>query len=151
MTERSFQGTLDSLEPIRDYVAEQAAEAGMDRSAIYKLCLAVDEIATNVVIHGYEEAGLSGDIAVKTITSPGSFEVQLLDHALPYDPNLHEQQPDTGLDLKLEDRRIGGLGILLAKDSVDRLDYVSTPEGNTHSFIMLLNRAGAASNGSEAQ
>lgn len=151
MTERSFEGTLDSLEPIRDYVAEQAAEAGMDRSPIYKLCLAVDEIATNIVIHGYEEAGLSGDITVQTIASPDSFEVQLRDHARPYDPNLHEQQSDTDIDLPLEDRRIGGLGILLARDSVDRLDYVSTPEGNMHSFLMLLKQSGAASNGSDGK
>ena len=132
----TFAGTLDSLEPIRNYVATNAAEAGLDGSATYRLCLAVDEIATNIVMHGYEEAGLTGDIEVASGVVDNSFQVQLRDHGRAYDPETHQQAPSTDLDLPLEDRSIGGLGILLARDSVDELQYASGPNGNVHRFVM---------------
>ena len=152
MIEQTFPGTLDSLESIREYVAEKAADAGLDRSAVYKLCLAVDEIATNVVTHGYEEAELSGNIDIGIVIAAGSFQVLLRDHGRPYDPNTHEQQSNTDIDLPLEDRRIGGLGILLARDSVDNLEYTSDANGNVHRFTVILDRAaGAASIGSDSK
>jgi len=138
MNEITLPGTLDSLEPIRDYVAKNAADAGLDRSTVYKLCLAVDEIATNIVMHGYEESGLTGDIVVAAGKVENSFQIHLRDHGRAYDPDTHEQPPDTDLDLPLEDRRIGGLGILLARDSVDDLQYASGPDGNVHRFVVNL-------------
>ena len=138
MTEHKFAGTLDSLEPIREFVAQTAADAGLDRSAVYKLCLAVDEIATNVVMHGYEEAGLTGDIVVRVGNLDNSFQVFLQDHGQAYDPHMHHQQAGTDLDLPLEDRRLGGLGILLARESVDDLRYSAGPDGNVHQFIVNL-------------
>ena len=138
MKNHTFPGTLDSLEPIREFVAQTAAEAGLDRSTVYKLCLAVDEIATNVVTHGYDEAGLTGDITVSASNHDNSFHVLLKDHGQSYDPQTHEQQSGTDLDLPLEDRRMGGLGILLARDSVDDLRYTAGPDGNVHQFIVNL-------------
>lgn len=132
----TFAGTLDSLEPIRNYVATNASEAGLDRGATYRLCLAVDEIATNIVMHGYEEAGLTGDIEVAADVVDNSFQIQLKDHGRAYDPDTHQQSPSTDLGLPLEDRSIGGLGILLAKDSVDDLQYATGPDGNVHRFVM---------------
>ncbi|MFM7580154.1 MAG: ATP-binding protein, partial [Microcystaceae cyanobacterium] len=55
-------GTLDSLAPIAEYVMAVATEAGLEKKAVYKLRLAVDEMASNIIIHGYEEAGLTGEI-----------------------------------------------------------------------------------------
>ena len=136
MMEHTFAGTLDSLEPIREFIAQSAADAGLDRSTVYKLCLAVDEIATNVVTHGYEEAGLTGNITVRAGSIDNSFQVFLQDQGQPYDPQTHEQQSGTDLDLPLEDRRMGGLGILLARDSVDDLRYSAGPDGNVHQFVV---------------
>lgn len=136
MTEQTFPGTLDSLEPIREFVSQAAGEAGLDRAAIYKLCLAVDEIATNVVTHGYEEAGLDGDIHVTADMRDDAFEILLRDQGQSYDPATHQQQSGTDPDLPLEDRRIGGLGILLARESVDDLQYTSGDDGNVHRFVV---------------
>ena len=63
----SFPGTLDALEPLRAYVKEAGEAAGLDRSAVYNLCLAIDEIATNVVLYGYEQAGLAGDVGPRQV------------------------------------------------------------------------------------
>ena len=71
MQEKIFPGTLDSLAPVRAYVVEAARAAGLDSRRIYNLCLAVDEIATNIVLHGYEEVGLKGDIIIEALQERG--------------------------------------------------------------------------------
>ena len=63
-------GTLDSLAAIRTFVNEMGEKAGLDRKALYRLKLAVDEIATNIVTYGYENAGLRGDIVISAHLQP---------------------------------------------------------------------------------
>ncbi|HEY6344391.1 MAG TPA: SpoIIE family protein phosphatase [Bryobacteraceae bacterium] len=137
----TFPGTLDALSPIRDYVKAAAGSAGLDHSATYNLVLAVDEIATNVVLHGYEEAGLKGDISVAATTQDDSLIIQLADQGKSYDPHLHQDPDDERLSKELSDRPMGGLGIMLAKDGVDDLQYEATEQGNFHKFIVRLRRA----------
>ena len=131
-------GNLDGLSSIRDYVAQNAKTVGLPESAVYKLCLAVDEIATNIVVHGYEEAGLTGDINASVRIDCDKLIVELHDTGKSYDPNRHSVPSTEALSLPLEERKIGGLGILLARDNVDELQYESTPAGNTHRFIVDL-------------
>ena len=100
MSQQVFPGTLDSLAPIRDFVARAAAAAGLDRSASYNLCLAVDEIATNIVTHGYQAAGLHGDLRVDADTEaePGRLVIRVEDNGRPYDPAKHEDRKSTRLN-----------------------------------------------------
>jgi len=134
----TLPGTLDALSPIRDYVKEAAASAGLDHTATYNLLLAVDEIATNVILHGYEEAGLQGNISVAATRQDDSLVIHLSDNGKSYDPQLHQEPDDEGLFKELSDRPIGGLGIMLAKDGVDDLQYESTEQGNVHRFVVRL-------------
>lgn len=106
-----FRGTLDALAPIRKYVEAVAQSAHLERSAVYRLCLAVDEIATNIVVHGYEEAGLEGDLKVGASVEGDNLVIQLEDHGKPYDPNFHNVPEVKDFSHALESRKMGGLGI----------------------------------------
>ena len=138
MAEQVFPGTLDSLAPIRDFVAQAAAAAGLDRAASYNLCLAVDEIATNIVTHGYQAAGLQGDLRVETAVESGRLVVRVEDHGRAYDPHQHDLPEKEDLNAPLHERGIGGLGILLAFQGVDELRYTAGESGNVHSFAVNL-------------
>jgi serine/threonine-protein kinase RsbW len=133
-----FPGTLDALEPIRKYVEAVAQSAGLEQKAVYQLCLAVDEIATNIVLHGYEEAGLDGDLKISASVQDDNLVIQLEDHGKAYDPNFHDVPDAEDLAQRLESRNIGGLGIYLALDGVDDLQYTTTDEANVHRFIVRL-------------
>lgn len=127
-------GSLDSLSAIRDYVDRAAAAAGLDRRANYRLRLAVDEIATNIVNYGYERANRCGDILVRATVDDVWLSVALEDSGIPYDPTTAAPPPD--LDDPLEDRRIGGLGIFLTQIGVDDFRYEYRDGRNVNVFAM---------------
>ena len=127
-------GTLDSLEAIGDFVMRAAAAAGLDQKASYRLRLAVDEIATNTIVHGYEETGLQGPIAIWSELDEVDLRVILEDRAPAFDP--HQAAPPSGMDLPLEERAIGGLGVFLALRGVDELRYERAGDRNLTTFVM---------------
>src|SRR5688572_26064921 len=100
MERLTLPGTLDALPRIAAYVKAAAASAGLDKKATYCLRQAVDEVATNIIVHGYDEAGLSGDIVVDSRLEHGRLVVVLEDSARPYDPRT--QPPPDDLDRPLE-------------------------------------------------
>jgi anti-sigma regulatory factor (Ser/Thr protein kinase) len=127
-------GSLESLKAVRDFVKRAAGEAQLDKQSAYRLVLAVDEIVANIVIHGYDEAGLHGDIEVGFSIAPDRLRIDLFDRALPYDPNLH-RTPDN-LDEPLENRPIGGLGVYLARQGTDDFQYEHVDGRNHNAFIV---------------
>jgi anti-sigma regulatory factor (Ser/Thr protein kinase) len=136
MADRSFPGTLDSLAAIRDFVAEAATAAGLDRKATYRLCLAVDEVATNVVLHGYDEAGRTGPLDVAVEVDAQAITVRLEDDAAPFDPSEHATPSKEDLAKPLEERPIGGLGLMLAAEGVDELRYERVRGRNRNVFVV---------------
>jgi anti-sigma regulatory factor (Ser/Thr protein kinase) len=131
-------GNVDSLSAIGDYVAQVAAEAGLDENAAYGLRLAVDEIATNVVVHGYQQADQAGELIVSACLEDEKITLLLEDESPPYDPR--QTPPPDNLDQTPEERPLGGLGVFLALQGVDAYHYEYVDGRNRHTFMM--NRTG---------
>lgn len=127
-------GTVESLGPIREFVRSKAAEAGLDKKRAYRLQLAVDEIAANIALHGYEEQGLVGDIEVQAEVVPDRLTITLVDSAIPYDPYSRVMPSD--LDAPLQDRAIGGLGVFLAINNVNEFLYRFN-DGQNHNIFVV--------------
>ena len=127
-------GILDSLDAIADYVIAAAAAANLDEDASYKLRQAVDEIATNIIIHGYEEGGCSGEIALEASFDDRAILICLEDTSHPYDPT--KKTPPDDLDKPLEQRQVGGLGVYLAIHNVDKFIYELIGNRNRNTFIL---------------
>lgn len=127
-------GTLDSLESIRNYVAAAAAAARLDKKVTYRLCLAVDEIATNAIVHGYGGAGFQGVLKLYVEIDDTSLKVFLEDAGRPYDPRQTPSPDD--IDLPLDQRRIGGLGVYLTLKGIDQFLYERTGELNRNIFVV---------------
>ena len=127
-------GALDSLSAIGQYVMQAAAEAGIDRKRAYQLRLSVDEIVTNIIVHGYQEAGREGDVAIWAEIQPNALAIVLEDSAVPFDPRSIPE-PD-GLDKPIEEREIGGLGIYLAIRGVDDFRYEYAGDHNRNTLIL---------------
>jgi anti-sigma regulatory factor (Ser/Thr protein kinase) len=127
-------GVLDSLGAIGRYVMEAATAAGIDKATAYRLRLAVDEVATNIMVHGYDEAGRRGDVEVGVVIGAGTLSVYLEDTGIPYDPTRRPLPDD--LHLPLEEREMGGLGVFLAIEGVDDFRYEWANERNRNIFTV---------------
>jgi serine/threonine-protein kinase RsbW len=132
----TLPATLDSLEPLVQYVLSAAAEAGLDRKASYRLRLAVDEIATNIITHGYADAHIDGDVVVNASLGDEQLVITLEDWAPAFDPR--EQEDPDHIDKPSDERPIGGLGVFLALKSVDGLDYEYRDNKNRNILTMNL-------------
>lgn len=138
-TSKKFCATLDSLSPIREFVADSAKLAGLDKSKTYKLCLAVDEIASNIINYGYLGSGIDdGIIDVTLFNNDKLLTVILEDTATPFNPFDNRTLGEIDLALPLEERPIGGLGIMLAKENVDEFKYLYQNGKNKNIFCINL-------------
>lgn len=129
-------GKLDSLDLIRQYVKASAATAGLDKKASYRLCQAVDEIATNIICHGYKAAGREGVLDLWVNIDQKVLTIYLQDAGVTYDPRQALIPESEELRLPLDERRIGGLGIYLALSSVDEFLYERVGTKNLSIFIV---------------
>jgi anti-sigma regulatory factor (Ser/Thr protein kinase) len=130
----TLPGTLDSLPALGQYVLTAAAAADLDKKAAYRLRLAVDEIATNVITHGYEEANREGLLDIQAAINEAELTIFLEDTGASYQPE--EVSEPTGLDRPLEERPLGGLGVYLATHGVDQFRYEHLGDRNRHIFIV---------------
>jgi anti-sigma regulatory factor (Ser/Thr protein kinase) len=128
-------GILDSLSAIGQYVNTAALAAGLDKKVSYRLRLAVDEVATNSIIHGYEESGLTGDLVVLSEMNEETLTIILEDTAPPFDLRSLEGHPEH-IDKPVEDRPIGGLGVYLTMQNVDKFDYEYVNNRNRNIFTV---------------
>lgn len=133
MDSLTVKGKLESLTAITDYVLDAAEAAGLNEKTAYYLSLAVDEITTNIILHGYEEAGLTGDLTVTAVMQPNTLKIILEDSGFSYDPR-QVALPD--LERPLHEREPGGLGIYLALRSVDKFHYCQHQGRNRSTFII---------------
>ena len=127
-------GKLESLEAIANFILQTAQITQLGKKSTYKLRLAVDEIATNIIQHGYAAANLSGEIVCSAELTDNCLKIILEDWGVAYNSTAYT--PVNNLQQSLLERPIGRLGIYLASESVDDLQYERTGDRNRHIFIV---------------
>lgn len=109
----------EQLYRVMEFTETQAKDAGCTGKETDRLLLAVEEIFVNIADYAYPDA--SGEVTVKVRgTGDGQLEITFTDSGIPYDPL---GRPDPNTHLAAEERREGGLGILLAKNMMDEMGY----------------------------
>lgn len=96
-----------------------------------QLDIALEELFVNVAHYAYPDAtpDCPGEVRVSCTYSaePPSITVEIEDEGIPFDPL---SRPDAVTPTSIEDVPIGGLGILMAKRSVDEMRYERTDGTN---------------------
>lgn len=112
---------IDELQRLNEGLEEIGAEVGWPQRAVLDLTLACEELVVNIVNYGFP-TGEEHHIDVIIQASPSRVEVKIEDGGVPFNP-LQEADPLALLELELEDRPIGGLGIFFVKRLMDDIHY----------------------------
>jgi anti-sigma regulatory factor (Ser/Thr protein kinase) len=125
---------LENIPRIRDFVARLCVEAGATHDECFALKLAVDEACTNIIEHGYGEAG-HGDISIAVSFEDGQARVVVSDTGRPFAP---ADAPPPDLDADWSERPVGGLGWHLIRNLVDDHRYQRRDDRNRLTLIKQL-------------
>jgi anti-sigma regulatory factor (Ser/Thr protein kinase) len=125
---------VPNLVAVLRFVEATAAALQVNRDVIDDMLQAVDELVTNIIVHGYHEQ--AGNVEIGVSLEGDALVVRLCDQAPLFNPTL---VPPPDLTLPLEKRRFGGLGIYLARQFVDSMTYRITSEGGNE---LTLRKAG---------
>ena len=109
---------------IRRFVEEQSQALSVEQSAVYDLVLAVNEMATNIIVHGYR--GQAGEIEISMRQDGDAVEIRLRDQAPAFDPT-GARAPDT--TAPLHQRPLGGMGIHVTRQMMDSMIHCIPPQG----------------------
>lgn len=109
---------LEAIETLADAVNEVLP----DRDLAFSVNVCLEELITNVIVHGLKGAA-DRFMQVQLIISDDWLEILLRDDAPRFDPFM--QAPEPNLDLDVNDRPIGGLGVHMVKKLMDEVhaDY----------------------------
>ena len=129
---------LSQLRAIRDFVAEASRDLDLDDWIIPDVQLAVDEICSNVITHGY--GGQGGQIEVTVEPIEDGVQVIVRDWGMAFDP---QTVPVPKVDAALELRSLGGLGLFLVRQLMDDVRFEFDGErGNSVTMVKRLRREG---------
>ena len=99
---------------------------GLGPKVVYALQLALEEIVMNVISYGWSDGG-AHEVRVRVGRDDGGVTASVEDDGRAFDPlGVVEQD----LSLPLEQRRPGGLGVMLTRKFMDEVQYARAGERN---------------------
>lgn len=118
-------GHQDYMPDLREFVTRIGRKYGLAEKLINSFKIAVDEAATNIIEHGYQDQ--QSHITIQAIVKRKNITIVLIDQGPFFDPNWADE-PDLLVSAEAGDRP--HLGIFLLRKLIDKIDYVKTDAGN---------------------
>jgi serine/threonine-protein kinase RsbW len=131
----TFPAVKASLEHMHAYIQQAVRKTGADEDAFGKIELASEEALVNIIHYAYPQGTGNIDIEYSVLSDPARLQIVISDNGVPFNPLLQEE-PD--ISLPVEERPIGGLGIFLMKQCIDRVDYRHEKGRNILTFLKCL-------------
>ena len=110
---------IGGLEIARLQARQFLENNAVDEHALAAVELVLEEAITNTLRYGYDGSGLR-EIEIDLQVDPDEVQVQIVDDAMPFDPLEVDAQllPDS-----LDDAQVGGLGLLMIRNTASRMSY----------------------------
>ena len=120
MTNKTFPAKTQSLSDVLGFVEETLEGFECPMKIQTAICVAIEEVFVNVAHYAYPDG--EGDMLLHIGFDDQSRTIsfRIKDKGVPFDPL---KKPDPDITLSAEDREIGGLGIFIAKKTMDSISY----------------------------
>jgi len=117
MNELFIEAKTENLDAVLEFVSRELETADCPMKSKAQITLAVEEIFVNIAHYAYTPG--AGCAAIR-VTVGEEAVIEFEDGGKPYNP-LESEAPDITADA--EERRIGGLGIFIARNIMDAMEY----------------------------
>ena len=129
---------LEELDRLHAFVAQFSSTSRLSAEIAFALGLAIEELVTNVILYGYDDAAEHA-IAVSLSLDSGTVVVELEDDGRPFDAT---QTPAVDLSPDPQQRKIGGLGLHFVRSAMDEVTY---RRGGNRNHLLMKKRIGGTS------
>lgn len=120
MSKMIVSAVPEELEHVQGFVEEELSTRDCTPKTMIQLNIAVEEIFINIASYAYRPEVGEAEISVEVCEDPLRVVIQFLDSGVPFDP-LAQEDADTSPEAL--ERRVGGLGILIVKKTMDAVTY----------------------------
>jgi serine/threonine-protein kinase RsbW len=117
---RIFPAQLRAFDQVKALVDEFGVMVELGREDRHKLTLIVEELFTNTVNHGHK-GDSNATVSITFEEDKGHMQLIYEDSAPPFNPVVAGRRTD--IDSSINERRVGGLGILLTVGLTESADY----------------------------
>jgi anti-sigma regulatory factor (Ser/Thr protein kinase) len=135
-----LSATLASVPLLLEHVQHMAEEAGLDEAERLDILLAAEEMLVNVVSYAYPDCAGNVRVDAEVLEGGHGLRLRIVDQGVAFNP-LERPEPDTSIPL--EERALGGLGIMLTRRKTDCLCYERAGASNVLVMEKHRRRAGA--------
>ncbi|MCR4738071.1 MAG: SpoIIE family protein phosphatase [Bacteroidales bacterium] len=115
----TLTNNIHELERLEPFLMEFFDRHNLDMALLPSVNLALEEVLANVIMYAYQE-GTQGEVNLSAKIDNEDILVEIKDMGVPFNPL---QQQEVNLDVPLEERQIGGLGIFIIKEIMDKVEY----------------------------
>ena len=131
-SELTLPAEVEKLPEALSFVEALLEEAGCPMKTQMQISVAVEEIFVNIASYAYAPDSGEATIRVEFPEGSGAVMVTFIDCGTAFNP-LEREDPD--VSLSAEEREIGGLGIYMAKKTMDELRYAYADGQNRLTLI----------------
>ena len=121
-----LKSNLSELDALCQKLEKFGESMGLSKKCIFEANLALDELFTNIISYGFDDKN-EHTIRITISLQNDELLFNIEDDGLPFNPTEAET-PD--LECTIEECRIGGLGIHLAKNLMDEVCYQRCKDKN---------------------
>lgn len=118
--EITVESLAENVEVVTEFVNNYLDRYSDNIRAKTQINVAIDELFSNIVKFAYSPEVGEAIIRIELREDPVSISISFIDHGKPFNP-LELDNPD--LDLSLDERKAGGLGIFIVRQSMDEISY----------------------------
>jgi serine/threonine-protein kinase RsbW len=147
MKSRKIPCDVNHLADIRAFVREALQEYAVSDKAASAIVLSVEEICANVIIHG-NQRNASQELEIRVMQKDHHIMVETRDEGTAFNPGSYTER--SILD-RINDRRRGGMGLMLVRRLMDRAEYEREGTTNIWRLIKYLNEVPVASQTTETK
>jgi len=118
--------SMENWDELMEFVTSEAKKYVTDKKKSYGLILASEEIISNIVRASGDKEKVLIEISSQKYVSKDKkklFSLTISDNGIKFDPKF-KTLTNPCPDIPASDRKIGGLGLFLVKNSCDHVNYI---------------------------